>query len=114
MVSKEEHQQSTLLNMSALKFRLGQLAATPGSLETLERIDVSPIELIRRHSRGDWGDVHPEDRELNEQALIDGGRLMSVYKLKAAQARKEDDDVTIWVITEADRSVTTILLPSEY
>jgi hypothetical protein len=114
MTSSNDVQPFALLMMQGAKFKMGQLVATPGSLEVLLDINVLPIQLIRRHMSGDWGAIHPEDRDLNELALIDGGRLMSVYKLKTAQASKEDDDVTIWVITEADRSVTTILLPSEY
>lgn len=61
---------------------------------------------IQKHSLGDWGDVCPdEDKELNDEALVNGGRLMSVY---------EHDNSKYWIITEADRSLTTILLPEEY
>jgi len=96
------------------KFQLGQLVATPAALDVLFGINVMPVQLIRRHVSGDWGEIHPEDRGLNEQALVNGSRLMSVYKLKSSEAIDTELEVTVWVITEADRSVTTILLPSEY
>ena len=81
---------------------LGQLVATPHALALLEKANLSTFALFARHEQGDWGDV---DAMANEQALIDGGRLMSVYKLELG---------TVWVITEADRSATTLLLPEEY
>lgn len=88
------------------KFQAGQLVITSG-VEALDMRD-KVLSLFERHMRGDWGDwgdICEEDRELNEVALKSGGRLMSVYNL---------GDVTIWIITEADRSVTTALLPDEY
>jgi len=89
------------------KFPLGQLVATPGAVEALARNNQEPTELLRRHWRGDWGDLEdPEDIEENEFSLVRGYRLLSRYILR--------DGTVIWVITEADRSVTTILLPSEY
>ncbi len=84
---------------------LGQLVATPHVLALLEKAKLSIFALFARHERGDWGDVDIEDAMANEQALIDDGRLMSVYKLEIG---------TVWVITEADRSATTLLLPEEY
>ncbi len=63
-------------------------------------------DLLRRHANGDWGDLSPDDRRANEQALKTGARVFSVYDLKSG--------VKLWVITEADRSSTTILLPEEY
>ena len=66
----------------------------------------TPAELLSRHARGDWGSVCEEDAELNNQALIDGSRLLSSYSLK--------DDTKLWIITEADRSSSTLLLPEEY
>ncbi len=88
------------------KFPLGQLVATPGAVEALARNGQEPTELLRRHWRGDWGDLDAEDREENEFSLTRSLRLLSAYTLT--------DGTHIWVITEADRSVTTILLPSEY
>lgn len=84
---------------------LGQLVATPHALALLEKAKLSTFAVFARHEQGDWGDVDIEDAMANEQALIDGGRLMSVYKLEIG---------TVWIITEADRSATTLLLPEEY
>lgn len=88
------------------QFTLGQLVATPAALEALDKSGQSPSDFLSRHVRGDWGEVCNEDRLLNDQALIDGSRLLSAYKtLKGTK---------LWVITEADRSSTCILTPSEY
>jgi hypothetical protein len=87
-------------------FPLGQTVATPGALRALEAARLSPADLLLRHRRGDWGQIHPEDRGSNERALIDGGRLMSVYPLATGEV--------VWAITEWDRSVTTLLLPKDY
>ncbi len=84
---------------------LGRLVATPHALALLEKAKLSTFAIFARQERGDWGDVDIEDAMTNEQALIYGGRLMSVYKLEVG---------TIWAITEADRSATTLLLPEEY
>ena len=88
------------------KFPLGQLAATPGAAEAFTRNAQEPSEFLRRHWRGDWGEVDSHDRAENEFSLPNGFRLLSRYTLK--------DGTVIWIITEADRSATTILLPSEY
>jgi hypothetical protein len=89
------------------KFLLGQLAATPGAAEAFTRNGQEPSEFLRRHWRGDWGDLEdPEDIEENEFSLVRGYRLLSRYTL--------NDGTVIWVITEADRSATTLLLPAEY
>ena len=90
--------------MAAIRFPLGQTVITQGALAALTTQDV--VTAIRRHSSGDWGDVCPEDRAANDAALKDGTRLFSVYK--------SSDGIRFWVITEADRSVTTFLLPEEY
>jgi hypothetical protein len=79
---------------------------TPGALEALKEAQISPLVLLARHTRGDWGDVDLHDRKANDDALIHGDRLFSVYELPTG--------VTLWVITEADRSSTCILLPNEY
>lgn len=95
-------------------FRLGQLLATPGALATLERLGVHPLSLvIGRHVVGDWGDLCDEDRELNRHSLANGMRIFSSYKLAASPGDGAPAE-TVWVITEADRASTTILLPSEY
>lgn len=87
-------------------FPPGQIVATPGALRLLEQAKRSPLEFLSRHLRGDWGDLCQEDKTENELGLKHGFRLMSSYPLT--------DSEKIWVITEADRSVTTLLLPEEY
>jgi hypothetical protein len=91
-------------------FQLGQLLATPGALDLLERAGVSAATLLARHAACDWGDIDAEDRGLNEQALQTGARIFSVYQV---------GHETVWVITNAadddgSRDATTVLLPSEY
>lgn len=86
-------------------FPLGQLVATPAALATAQTLNISAGTLITRHLKGDWGDLCEEDRQSNNDALTQDGRLFSAYQFEA---------VTFWVITEADRSATTLLLPSEY
>lgn len=87
-------------------FPLGQLLATPGAITACTRAKTTPLAYISRHAGGDWGDLDPEDLAANDRALKHGGRLFSAYTL-ATEER-------LWVITEADRSATTALLPSEY
>lgn len=87
-------------------FPLGRIVATPGALEALEASRQYPAVFIGRHVRGDWGDCGPEDAAANDQALQDGGRLLSVYRTSLG--------VKLWIITEADRSSTCVLLPDEY
>lgn len=86
-------------------FALGQTVATRGALVAMQRLGVSPLALLSRHQRGDWGNLDVEDKQANVQALSFGDRILSAYQLEAAK---------FWVITEADRSATTILLPEEY
>jgi len=88
----------------AIKFLFGQTVITPGALNALSA-EVIRLSLAR-HGNGDWGELCAEDRQANDRALLHGGRLFSVYVGK--------DGVKFWIITEADRSATTILLPSEY
>jgi hypothetical protein len=85
------------------KFDLGRTVATPGVLAAVPQDQLIP--LVFRHAEGDWGDLDPEDAAANDQALIDGDRLLSAYTV---------DGTKVWIITEWDRSVTTILLPEEY
>ena len=87
------------------RFPLGRPLATPGALELLDPAGVSLAALLHRHQIGDWGDLDLEDREANEQALAHGARLLSAYPVGSDR---------IWIITEADRSATTLLLPEEY
>ncbi len=86
-------------------FALGQTLVTPGAVAAMRQAGVSPLSLLSRHQRGDWGDLCKEDKQTNERALTTGERIFSSYRLES---------VRFWVITEADRSATTILLPEEY
>ncbi len=90
-------------------FPLGQVVATPGAIKVMERCGLQPSDLLRRHVTGDWGAVHAEDDGLNEMALRDGDRLFSVYV-----SETDGQDNRLWIITEWDRSVTTILRPEDY
>ena len=87
------------------KFPLGRLVATAAVHESEKTRDVA--DAIRRHHSGDWGDLDDEDKAANESALVNEGRLLSSYVLPGTGSQ-------IWVITEADRSVTTVLYPSDY
>jgi hypothetical protein len=88
------------------RFQLGQLAITRGSLEAFTRAGDDPLRFLARHAVGDWGEIDEEDRRENERSLAAGCRILSAYRLT--------DGTRIWIITEADRSATTILLPGEY
>jgi hypothetical protein len=92
--------------MTSLKFSLGTIVATPGAMDALGKNCQSPGEFLSRHVCGDWGTVCKEDAELNNQALLESSRLLSSYSLK--------DETRLWIITEADRSSSCLLLPSEY
>jgi hypothetical protein len=89
-----------------VKFQPGQIVATPGVLAAFEASGDEPLVFLLRHMQGDWGDVCEEDRQENERSLVNGWRILSAYTLK--------NGVKVWVITEADRSSTCVLLPSEY
>ena len=88
------------------RFALGQTFITPGAEEALQIAGQSATEFLRRHMSGDWGDLSDEDVKENEFSLKEGLRLLSAYQTGKGQK--------LWIITEADRSATTILLPSEY
>ena len=95
-------------------FSLGQLLVTPGALSTLEASGVHPLALVLgRHAVGDWGDLCQEDRALNTHSLANGMRIFSSYKLTRSTCDGTTNEA-VWIITEADRASTTILLPSEY
>jgi hypothetical protein len=85
---------------------LGQVVLTPGALEALKEAGQMPDEFLDRHARGDWGDLDEHDRQENELSVREGFRILSAYHTS--------QDVKLWVITEADRSSTCILLPDEY
>ncbi len=88
------------------RFNLGRIVATPGALELLGSSGTDAMALLQRHASGDWGELDEHDRRANEAALRHGTRLLSAYTL-ATEER-------VWIITEADRSSTCLLLPSEY
>ena len=87
-------------------FQSGQILATPGALHAFQEANQSPDEFLARHLKGDWGDLDDEDKQENELSLKHGFRLLSAYRLTTG--------AKMWVITEADRSATTLLLPEEY
>lgn len=88
------------------KFPLGQIDSTPAALEALNDSGQSPSFFLNRHVSGDWGDVCEDDKAANDDALLHGDRILSAYRTAKG--------IKIWVITEADRSSTCILLPEEY
>jgi hypothetical protein len=93
-------------------FSLGQTVATPGALELLERLGVNGSDLLRRHQSGDWGDMCVDDKRYNEEALQDGSRIFSAYRVGRT-------DEKLWIITDAAddfgiRRVSTILRPEDY
>jgi hypothetical protein len=87
-------------------FPLGQIVATPGALAALERANQSPAVFLSRHAEGDWGELDPTDIAENAFSIAHGFRLLSSYETEAGER--------LWIITEADRSATTLLLPEEY
>ena len=88
-------------------FESGKLCITPGAAAVFEMSEnINGLsKILMRHCSGDWGDVSDDDKELNDQSVADGTRIMSQYTV---------DGDKVWIITEADRSSTTILLPEEY
>lgn len=88
-------------------FELGQVVATTGAMETLKALNIDPALLLVRHVTGDWGDLCKDDQRTNKRALKNGDRIFSSYLLPP-------DNTKLWIITEWDRSVTTLLLPDEY
>ena len=86
-------------------FKLGQVVATVNALTFANQHQIDLLGLLQRHHIGDWGNLCSEDKDSNEEALIMGGRIFSSYQYETDK---------IWIITEADRSVTTILLPIDY
>ena len=88
------------------KFELGQIVATPAAIVAIEFAHTTAHELLQRHVSGDWGDLSAEDQALNDRAVVQGERILSAYMLA--------DGERLYIITEWDRSATTILLASEY
>ena len=91
------------ITVPSTRFPLGQIVATANALATLDPQAIA--EGLQRHAQGDWGNVCPEDAEQNTEALQHGDRLLSAYGTGPR---------TFWIITEADRSVTTVLMPEDY
>ena len=87
-------------------FDLGRIVATPGALQALQKAEQQPAEFLDRHVKGDWGDLDDEDKRENEFSVRNGFRILSAYTTAAGDK--------ICIITEADRSATTFLLPEEY
>ncbi len=87
-------------------FPMGRIVATPGALSALEEAGVDALELLGRHVSGDWGEIPACDARENERSLKHGFRVLSSYPLPTGGK--------VWVLTEASREVTTILIPSEY
>jgi len=93
-------------NRGASKFPLGQIVGTPGALKAIEDAGQEPIFFLSKHASGDWGTMDKDDKQLNEEALTNGDRIHSAYRTLKGES--------IWIITEADRSTTTLLLPDDY
>jgi len=86
-------------------FEIGRTVATPGALSTMQNLNIDPITLLKRHIYGDWQDMDADDQEANREAVNQEARIFSAFVF---------GEVKFWVITEADRSSTTILFPEEY
>ena len=100
------HQALFISVVSQPRFPTGQLVVTAGVDELIQHGRLNPSAYLSRHLSGDWGDLCDEDRHLNDAALNSGDRLLSSYQVAS--------DLKLWIITEWDRSVTTLLLPEEY
>jgi hypothetical protein len=99
----KELEHAQLMRLNAPRFPLGQIVITANAHAKLDGADVQ--QGLSRHAMGDWGEICPEDREENELSLKEGYRLLSVYRSGGDR---------FWIITEADRLVTTVLLPEDY
>ena len=97
---------NTTAQASVTRFALGQTFITPGAEEALQIAGQTELEFLRRHMSCDWGELSDDDLRENELSLKEGFRLLSNYRTGKGQQ--------LWIITEADRSATTLLLPSEY
>ena len=95
-----------ILSLPRKRVALGAVFATPAALQRINWANVSPADLLRRHALGDWGDVPDEDWKRNDRAALQGERILSAYQLPTYE--------TICIVTECDRSTTTLILPEEY
>ena len=104
--------------MKEQRFELGMVVATPGALDLMDQYLEAAANVLSRHQSGDWGQVCAEDARENELSVREGFRILSVYQLDQALAvaarEPADSQAQLWIITEADRSSTCLLLPSEY
>jgi hypothetical protein len=98
---------SVIRRTSRHLFEPGIIVGTPGAIARLELSRISPATLLSRHLAGDWGEVDESDRQENNLAVENGQRIMSVYEMAGSGE-------VVWIITEHDRSVTTLLLPEDY
>jgi hypothetical protein len=99
--------QNTITNpQNKVLFPLGQVFLTVGVREALEESEQMPIDFLSEHQSGNWGDICEADKQENELSVKEGFRILSAYKTTRGEK--------LWIITEADRSSTTCLLPSEY
>ncbi len=106
----EEKAKDYLMRRVRGLFPLGRVLITPGAADVLTEAAVAPHALLERHVAGDWGEeIDQHDTAVNEAALKTGARLLSAYRVSGKAAPEK-----VWLITEADRSATTILLPDEY
>ena len=96
----------TVVGVKVMRFSLGRVVATQGALRALEKAEQLPTEFLDRHVNGDWGDVPEADKQENEYSVEHGFRILSAYSTSAGDQ--------IWILTEADRSATTLMLPGEY
>lgn len=95
-----------MVDRARILFPLGQIVGTPGALTAIQESGQDATVFLNRHVHGDWGDVDDEDKQSNDESVKEGTRLLSAYTTT--------NGTKIWVITEADRSVTTLLLPEDY
>lgn len=102
----------TTTNTAYKPFSLGQIVATRGVVDTVP--NPRRLECLSRHVRGDWGVVCPEDAARNDEASHEGYRIFSAYPIDPSKPAKGHGKNCLWIITEADRSATTFLLPDEY
>ena len=93
-------------NTTLPRFPLGRIVATPGALRACDEAGQEPIAFLQRHVVGDWGELDAEDWQRNDLAVVEGSRILSAYTLS--------NHTKIWIISESDRSVTTVLLPEDY